>query len=266
MAIGLHSTILGAAAAALCLAAAGSALAQAKAPEAGRQPVEDATPTRGGADVGLYVSITAMATAGRPDEPVNRSTGALSGHTAREGDLNTGIAFAPNIAVGYSLARWGSPFRADVEYTIRGKTFYSADPMLSNGNTPFTTKLDGVIKTQSLLFNVYLDTDRFPIFGFNPFLNIGAGVGFTVGEAQRMTNGAGQLERVDHRNTNFAYALGFGAAKEFKPGWNLDLRYRYVDLGEVEFGPTTSSGGTRSHIVIERNVAHELGFGFRYSF
>ena len=77
------------------------------------------------------------------------------------------------------------------------------------------------------MFVVYYDF--FPDYWFTPFID--AGVGYTRNKFDfhnRVVN-----VRYSAKDNNFTWSLGAGLSAKLTNRWNLDIGYRYYDMGEL---------------------------------
>jgi len=64
-------------------------------------------------------------------------------------------------------------------------------------------------------------------------------------------------------DTTFAWALMAGVDIDLRDRWKLDIGYRYLNMGDVEFLDEKTGG---KDFIIEDYDAHEIRVGLRYSF
>lgn len=210
---------------------------------------------------GGYISI--MAAAGIPylSGVENKSSGTLSGYSVSETERMDGVVFSPSVILGYDVGRLvNMPVRAEVEYTIHGKSEYRNAPYLEG---LANSDIQAVIENQTFMANVLVDIEAG--WRLKPFLGAGLGLSWNEGEAFQMTSSGTNSERINHTSQNIAWSLIAGAAYPFAEGWSLDLRYRYLDAGEVQFGPTMLDSTNQAQLNGDY-AFHEIGFGFRYQF
>lgn len=121
--------------------------------------------------------------------------------------------FLASGALGYRYEH----FRAAVEYTWRKK-----NSGLVSGVT------DVKFNSQSYMFVVYYDF--FPYSWFTPYVDAGLGWSRNKLSLQNNLNGAGN--RINE--TSFTWSLGAGISAKITNRWNLDLGYRYYDMGSLD--------------------------------
>ena len=64
----------------------------------------------------------------------------------------------------------------------------------------------------------------------------------------------------DSSDTEFTYNVIAGVTRAMRGPWTFNLRYRYIDLGELEAGPFPQ----RAARVSADHMAHELQFAFEF--
>ena len=113
-------------------------------------------------------------------------------------------------ALGYRYQH----FRGELEYVWRKK------------NTTHVTEFtDAKFKSDSYMFVVYYDF--FPYTWFTPFVN--AGLGYTRNKLD--INNFGTPYKV--KGNNFTWSLGAGISAKVTNRFNVDLGYRYYDMGDL---------------------------------
>jgi opacity protein-like surface antigen len=141
--------------------------------------------------------------------------------------------FMASGALGYRYKH----VRGELEYVWRKKN----DETVAG----FTT---GEFKSQSYMFVLYYDF--FPYYWFTPFVN--AGVGYT----QNRLSFYNSTVDVKHsiKDDSFTWSLGAGISAKITNRWNVDLGYRYYDMGD---GLAVYNGKTDV-------TDHEVYLGLRY--
>lgn len=121
--------------------------------------------------------------------------------------------FIASGALGYRYEH----FRAELEYVWRDK---------NSGNQAGITDIK--FNSRSYMFVVYYDF--FPYSWFTPFVN--AGIGWTDNKLVLNNTAAPQYQKLDE--TNFTWSLGAGISAKITNRWNLDVGYRYYDMGSLD--------------------------------
>ncbi|MBR5154761.1 MAG: porin family protein [Alphaproteobacteria bacterium] len=114
-------------------------------------------------------------------------------------------------AIGYRHEHW----RAELEYVWRKKNEKKLTEFSKAG-----------FKSQSYMFVVYYDF--FPYTWFTPFVN--AGIGYTN---NKLTIRNTSVDNTDNIKANsFTWSLGAGISAKITNRLNMDLGYRYYDMGD----------------------------------
>lgn len=121
--------------------------------------------------------------------------------------------FIASGALGYRYEH----FRAELEYVWRDKN----SGLLSD-------IADVKFKSRSYMFVVYYDF--FPYSWFTPFIN--AGIGWSD---HRLVINNLYMQKYDKIDaSNFTWSLGAGISAKITNRWNLDIGYRYYDMGDLD--------------------------------
>lgn len=120
--------------------------------------------------------------------------------------------FMASGALGYRYEH----FRGELEYVWRKKN-----------SAKVTEITEGKFKSESYMFVVYYDF--FPYTWFTPFVN--AGLGYT---RSKLTFN-NKIVNVGYRakDDSFTWSLGAGISAKVTNRFNVDLGYRYYDMGEL---------------------------------
>lgn len=137
-------------------------------------------------------------------------------------------------AVGYRYEHW----RAELEYIWRKK---------NEKNVTEFSKVN--FKSQSYMFVVYYDF--FPYTWFTPFVN--AGIGYSNNKLTIKNNSVDTTLNV--KANSFTWSLGAGISAKITNRLNMDVGYRYYDMGDGELN--IYNGKTET-------TDHEVYMGFRY--
>jgi opacity protein-like surface antigen len=160
-----------------------------------------------------------------------------------------------SLGLGYDF---GNGWRTEGEYTFKN------DAEFTSGSSNFPTSFNHhKIETQRLMLNAYRDFEimqNIAVYG-----NIGLGVARTEASGWQGNRTRQYLSNTD---TQLVYSLGAGATYQAIKNLNLDLGYRYVDLGKADSG-LNHFANARS-LQDEQMKAHlyssEFYLGARYSF
>ncbi|MBR2273788.1 MAG: porin family protein [Alphaproteobacteria bacterium] len=142
--------------------------------------------------------------------------------------------FMASGALGYRY----SHFRAEIEYVWRRK---NKETIIGLNKAEF--------KSHSYMFVVYYDF--FPNYWFTPFID--AGVGYTRNKLRFRNITADTKYSI--KDNSFTWSLGAGLSAKLTNHWNLDVGYRYYDMGDL------SMHNGRTDI-----TDHEVYMGVRYVF
>ena len=115
-------------------------------------------------------------------------------------------------ALGYRYKN----FRAEVEYTWR-----------KNNRVNFVNIGRIKFKSRSYMFAVYYDF--FPYTWFTPFVS--AGVGYTENKINFFRSET--YGSYEDKDGEFTWSLGAGISAKLTNKFNLDLGYRYYDMGDM---------------------------------
>ena len=193
-------------------------------------------------------------------QPTNSLGGAAPATFNAYNDL--GDSAIIGVGVGYQINNW---FRADLTAEYRSSAAYRAGV----GYTAFCAAafcLDTYTANVSsgvFLANGYVDLGTWA--GVTPY--VGAGVGFARHYWNAMTDtGTGQGYAQNKVQSNLAWALMAGVAYSVTPNLQLDLNYRYLDMGTLKSNPILC--GDVSSCFFERHsyrqTAQDFRLGFRY--
>ena len=195
---------------------------------------------------GDYLSLLMIGSVSKV-ENVSTSRGTLQ---ERNTDDTTA---APGVAIGYNWAKKGLPFRTELEYNYRVRFDFDTRIIGTDG-------YENQLSTHAILLNAYYDhqlSKTLALFG-------GGGIGWAqnVSDMNRTSlNGGVGGDRID-REDNFAWNLAVGTIWSYSSDWDLEFRYRFIDLGEVSSGPHPDS----TTISADEYTAHDVIIGFNYRF
>jgi opacity protein-like surface antigen len=154
--------------------------------------------------------------------------------------------------------------RADLVLSTRQ---YKLDSFsIEDGDTQHATQK---IRSTMLMLNGYYDITKLGIV--TPYLSAGAGVAFNkagtlniniVGLPISLTNN-------NHTNTSFVWQIGAGAAINLVKNLDLDIEYKFINMGSVKPGSgTINNNGTITQLNADKGKlkANEVTLGIRYNF
>ena len=220
------------------------------------------------ADNGFYTSLKAGISDTKfdnsKDQIISTEPGMEEQITLHNKDTDKSIY--PNIsaAVGFDFSKISNiNARAELEYSYKDKAKFN--PAIEaiqdidgseavNEESPFVKEL----KSQSLMLNGYYDFKN--TSKFTPYVS--AGVGVT--RVKNATQAFFEPENMTDTDNSFTWAAGLGVAYKVTENVALDLGYRYVDAGEVEFNNYPIEGinfKTTADL-----VSHDYSLGIRYNF
>jgi outer membrane immunogenic protein len=99
---------------------------------------------------------------------------------------------------------------------------------------------------------------------FTPYLGVGLGWAEHKAETTRSNGSTIRPEATANIETttgNFIWSLMLGTKYSFAKNWNIDLGYRYADLGDVDMGPFANGGKVETEY-----VSHDFTIGVNYFF
>ena len=162
-----------------------------------------------------------------------------------------------SFALGYDFA---NGWRVEGEYTL------PSNDEFTNGTPtgPFANSLNHhKIQSQRVMANVYRD------FAVAKNVSVYAmgGLGLAMLKSDGWQGNEGR-QYASASQTNLAWSLGAGVTYSPMKKLNLDLGYRYVDMGKAESGWNVfpNARGLRDEIMRANVVSHEIYLGARYKF
>lgn len=142
-------------------------------------------------------------------------------------------------------------FRADLtgDYRSRADFKGTRGAVLESGNlSAFTAMLNG-----------YLDLGTWS--GITPYVGAGLGAAYFEIDGWRASNNSVNI--VASNNWDFAWSAMAGVAIGLGPGFQMDVGYRYINMGQ----PTTSYDAMQlqpTYVRFDDLTAHEVRVGIRY--
>jgi opacity protein-like surface antigen len=203
---------------------------------------------------GLYGSLTAIGGLSRTRDA--RNEGSLGGATTNpnHSDEVAGIG----AALGYDLGLHLGKLRVEAEFHYRFR--YDFDE-----NRPVIDSLPGAGLDSNLASATGLvNVNYLSELGGGPSPYLGIGLGATYYRADNELNDFDRLGRSKDvsTGTNFTWAVNAGILWQVAEDLELQLGYRYIDMGEIEFG--SFAGGDVE--VTADYVSHDVLLGLIYHF
>jgi opacity protein-like surface antigen len=161
----------------------------------------------------------------------------VAGVPAGDDKLNTGVIAGAGIGIKTSF------MRADITAGYAFPAEYTGT-VAAPGDT--TAKIQSI----NLLANGYLDLGTW--YGLTPYVGAGAGTAMV-----KVTDVQGAAAS-DHSQWNFAWAGMAGVAWSVAHNLQLDLGYRYLNVGDAK------SGGP-APVTFDNVAGHEIRIGLRWS-
>ena len=169
-------------------------------------------------------------------------------------DYTAGFGFA----VGKRVGNW----TYEAEYVNRYRTDW--DVASTTPSIQTITNVFSDTKTQTLMLNII----RRGVISRDWSWELGAGVGLIVNDIE-----ASYIERAtglnpemkfsdDSRETDFTYNVLAGVTRDLGGPWALNIRYRYIGLGELKTGPFPS----RTARLSADHTSHEIQFALEREF
>ena len=184
----------------------------------------------------------------------------------------------PNIsaAVGFDFSKISNVnARAELEYTYKDKAKFSSSidkvTFEADGNSETIDAPEGIssffineLRTQSLMLNAYYDFKN--TSKFTPYVSVGAGV-TRVKNTQTLNPQFSEEANLGLSDTSnsFTWSAGAGVAYKVTENVALDLAYRYVDAGEVEFKNNIDLENAKLKSTADL-TSHDYSLGIRYNF
>ena len=184
--------------------------------------------------------------------------------------------YGGSVSFGYSWNTSGAKqkgVRTELEIAFREDFEHDSTPTYIGAATD--TFIESTVTSKSYLLNLYYDLSTAK--DFMPYL--GAGVGMTTNRA-RLTLydplGTGLIYGPSYTDTHaFSWAVTAGFAYRLTTHFLVDASFRYIDLGEIEWGLDDQSGFTvsgsapgvfESYLKSEDVTANEIAIGARLMF
>lgn len=199
-----------------------------------------------------FMTGTASSVSASCDGPYLAIRGGVANHTLGDKDENIATDKKLDIddnsamisgALGYRYKY----FRVEAEYIYRET---SENRKYNVAETPSGRKLvtshSAEFSSESYMANIYWDISPYTMF--TPYVS--AGIGITSLEYTfKMNDSYGNVAK--YSEDNFTWSVGGGLSAQVTTRFNIDLGYRYFDMGELDSGAVHN---------------HEVYGGLRYTF
>lgn len=201
------------------------------------------------ASVFAISSCLATAASASCDGPYLAVRGGVTNHSLGDKDENVATDKKLDVddnaamfsgAIGY---RWGY-FRLEAEYVYREDTDDTQHKIIQGIATTSVVTRSAEFSSESYMANFYWDLSPYTMF--TPYLS--AGIGITSLEYTFKNTG---LSTIKYSEDNFTWSVGGGLSAQITTRLNLDIGYRYYDMGELADGDIHN---------------HEVYGGLRYVF
>jgi opacity protein-like surface antigen len=176
------------------------------------------------------------------------------------------------LGVGYQVNNW---LRVDATGEYRSSSHFHGQQVDKSGGITLPDDYTASKSEWLFLANAYVDLGTW--WCITPF--IGAGIGTSqvsinnfmdFGATQSGLGGGSILSTTyfdNHSQWNFAWALYAGLSYQVTPAFNVELTYRYVDLGPGQTGTPHAFDGTvipTSPFVFKDITSSDIMFGMRW--
>lgn len=203
---------------------------------------------------GDYLALVLFGSYGEVSD-VTASSGSIDVRNSADGTGGVGLV------LGYNWAKKGLPIRSEIEINNRFRFDY--DARISGRAATFDNAGYEVnLLTQVLFANAYYDyqiSDRWALY-----LGGGIGAAHHMLDVDRVElDGFARTTR-DDSTVSFAWNVAIGAVWQIADNWDLDFRYRYMDLGGFETGPHNDT--TNTVIETDNYTSHDFLLGIVYRF
>ena len=130
-----------------------------------------------------------------------------------------------NIGIGYKIT---DNVRSDLNFSYRNFRYKAKDPK-------FPIAVSQKIKSYSVFFNGYFDFININKI-LKPYLTAGIGYGQnnSTDLIAQDTNSGTKIGYPGNKQKNFIWNIGFGTKFIINNTFNLDVSYKYVDLGKIQ--------------------------------
>lgn len=184
----------------------------------------------------LYLSVNEL-------QLYNLNSGAVL--TASETTFNRSqLGFGGSL--GYSLVASNIPMRMELEYLYMPQIQANFNPLFS-GSTPESAQIKSKISNQTLMFNMtydFVNDSR-----YLPFFIGGLGFTDTLAKTRIMSNVAmappTTAQYYSNDNINMSWNAGLGMRVKVQKRIFIDLMYRYMRLGSINWGTLRYPNSTK---------------------
>lgn len=187
------------------------------------------------------------------DGPYLAIRGGIANHTLGDKDENDGMDEKLEVDDNSLMLSGALGYRYKY-FRIEGEYIWRKD---SKGKTTLYGKVPGTdqyiantstseFSSKSYMANIYWDLSPYTMF--TPYIS--AGLGITSLEYTFKMNDSNKTH-VPYKEDNFTWSVGGGLSAQVTSRFNIDLGYRYFDMGELESGAIHN---------------HEVYGGLRYTF
>ena len=154
-----------------------------------------------------------------------------------------------NVGIGYKL---NNMFRGDLNFSYAGLKYHA-----SNQFNTTSTSVSQKTRLYNFFMNGYVDFDVTK--ALVPFLT--AGIGYSHNRSSDLLDSDNDLSYPGSSKNNFAWNGGVGTRLILNDRFNLEISYKYVDLGEIKTKnhSTNFQGASqriRSHNVMGGLIIH----------
>lgn len=210
------------------------------------------------ADTGFYTSIKASISDTNFKNTTETAVSEIHS-TFNHADASKVIYPNLSLAAGFDFSKVTNiNARAELEYTYKDKQKFAPtlidQSMITTGDAIITNEL----QSQSLMLNGYYDFRN--TSKFTPYLSAGAGVTRVKNTRQII----GDTSSVKDTDNTFTWSVGAGVAYQLNKQVALDLSYKYVDAGEIEFNNDNWQGASVK--TTADLTSNEYSLGLRYNF
>lgn len=209
-------------------------------------------------DNGFYITLIGVAGFSEVSDLDNEGSFGGSIRNDDESDEVGGVGGT----LGYQWEVPGGKLRTDAEFHYRFRFDLDEQRPLFNNNPPSLTDpgLNSDLATATWLANANYLLD----VGFDIYPYVGGGLGATYYDADNDFNDIGGLGRDsdDTDDVNFTWAVNAGLLWDITQNIHFILGYRYIDMGEIDFG-TYANGGVN---VEGDYTSHDLILSLGYRF